>query len=112
MLPEKADAPKAVRPSGGVFLQEIKMSENVTCPSCSGPNAYEDKIGCEQCGGAGVVDIDEIPFSIDCRNCENGEDFVSFKDKVEAEAAGWTEIEFDDATNHNFLGNCPDCKGK
>ena len=47
-----------------------------------------------------------FPFSLTCGECDAGMDIGSH---VEAVAAGWTDIIFDDGPSWNFVGTCPDC---
>lgn len=51
--------------------------------------------------------VDEIPFTLVCRNCDAGTEIES---QAQAVADGWTDIEYaPELPMANYVGCCPDC---
>ena len=59
-----------------------------------------------------TVSDSEVPFSLMCACCvclcDTG---MGIDSREEAEALGWTDIEYNDGISWNYLGTCPECQG-
>jgi hypothetical protein len=53
---------------------------------------------------------DDVPYLLACESCSI--DAETFESPEAAHDAGWTGIERADHPDWNYLGTCPNCKGK